>query len=169
MDLSMPGMSGAEATSAILEAEIDAAVCILTMSEQDADLFHAIRAGARGYLLKDSSVTSVHRAITTLADGGTVISPGLATHLLDEFARMTPPPKAEIPLSALTVREREVLQYIAVGWKNQEIADDLEIAVNTVKVHLRNILEKLDLRNRQHVAAFAAQAGLAELPSSHAS
>lgn len=161
MDMGMPGMSGLDATRSIVEASPDTAVCMLTMSEQDEDLFAAIRAGARGYLLKDTELEALHDAIRVLADGGTSITPMLATRLLEEFAKASPPPRPAGPgLEQLTSREREILEYVAAGWRNQEIADHLVIAVNTVKVHLRNILEKLDLRNRQQAAAFAAQEGL---------
>ena len=161
MDLSMPGMSGTEAAKAILTEQPEAAVCMLTVSEQDEDLFEAIRSGARGYMLKDTELTALRDAIRVLADGGTSITPLLATRLLEEFAKASPPPRVAGPgLEQLTGREREILEYVAAGWRNQEIADHLSIAVNTVKVHLRNILEKLDLRNRQQAAAFAAQEGL---------
>jgi two-component system NarL family response regulator len=161
MDVSMPGMSGMDATRSILEAAPNTAICMLTVSEQDDDLFAAIRAGARGYLLKDTELTALHDAIKVLAEGGTSITPALATRLLEEFAKASPPPRQAGPgLEQLTGREREILEYVAAGWRNQEIADHLNIAVNTVKVHLRNILEKLDLRNRQQAAAFAAQEGL---------
>ncbi|HEY7293708.1 MAG TPA: response regulator transcription factor [Dehalococcoidia bacterium] len=161
MDIGMPGITGTDATRAILEQSPETAICILTVSEQDEDLFSAVRAGARGYLLKDTELNALHEAIKVLADGGTSITPALATRLLEEFARASPPPRAAGPgLEQLTAREREILEYVAAGWRNQEIADHLQIAVNTVKVHLRNILEKLDLRNRQQAAAFAAQEGL---------
>jgi two-component system NarL family response regulator len=161
MDLSMPGMSGTEACRTILAETPGIAICMLTVSEQDEDLFAAVRAGARGYLLKDTDLNALHDALHVLAEGGTSITPALATRLLEEFAKASPPPRAVGPgLEQLTAREREILEYVAAGWRNQEIADHLVIAVNTVKVHLRNILEKLDLRNRQQAAAFAAQEGL---------
>lgn len=161
MDMSMPGMSGVDACKQILAFAPETSICMLTVSEQDDDLFAAIRAGARGYLLKDTELSSLHDALRVLADGGTSITPVLATRLLQEFAKASPPPRAAGPgLDQLTSREREILEYVAAGWRNQEIADHLFIAVNTVKVHLRNILEKLDLRNRQQAAAFAAQEGL---------
>ncbi len=161
MDMSMPGISGVDACKQILAFAPETSICMLTVSEQDDDLFAAIRAGARGYLLKDTELNSLHDALRVLADGGTSITPVLATRLLEEFARASPPPRSAGPgLDQLTGREREILEYVAAGWRNQEIADHLFIVVNTVKVHLRNILEKLDLRNRQQAAAFAAQEGL---------
>ncbi len=170
MDMSMPGMSGIEACKQILAFAPDTAICMLTVSEQDEDLFAAIRAGARGYLLKDTELDVLHDSLRVLADGGTSITPVLARRLLEEFAKASPPPRQAGPgLDQLTSREREILEYVAAGWRNQEIADHLVIAVNTVKVHLRNILEKLDLRNRQQAAAFAAQEGLIspDSPGSH--
>lgn len=161
MDMSMPGMGGIQAATTILAVQPEIAICMLTVSEQDDSLFSAVHAGARGYLLKDTELDALHDALRVLADGGTSITPLLATRLLDEFARSSPPPRSAGPgLEQLTVREREILEYVAAGWRNQEIAAHLSIAVNTVKVHLRNILEKLDLRNRQQAAAFAAREGL---------
>jgi DNA-binding NarL/FixJ family response regulator len=167
MDLNMPEGSGATATSAILAEYPATTICMLTMSEDDADLFACIRAGARGYLLKDTTVDALHAAITVLADGGTVITPALATRLLAEFARMSPAHSVHDGpgVEQLTPREREVLEYVAAGWRNQDIADQLGIALNTVKVHLRNTLEKLELRNRHHLAAFAAREGLIGPPA----
>jgi DNA-binding NarL/FixJ family response regulator len=161
MDVGMPGTSGLQATRAILAERPETAICMLTVSEQDETLFQAIHAGARGYLVKDTEVQRLHEAIRVLAEGGTSITPVLATRLLEEFTRASPPLRTDdVGLEQLTAREREILEYVAAGWRNQEIAERLNIAVNTVKVHLRNILEKLDLRNRQQAAAFAAREGL---------
>jgi len=165
MDSTMPGIGGVEATRRIVAEVPDAAISMLTVSESDEDLFTAIRAGARGYLLKSVDLDSLHDAILTLASGGTVVTPRLATRLLDEFVRLTPATREPSPeVSLLTDREREVLNLVAQGLGNREIADRLTIAENTVKVHLRNILDKLQLRNRQHAAAFAVQEGLISRP-----
>jgi two-component system nitrate/nitrite response regulator NarL len=161
MDLTMPLGGGVEATKRILEERPDQAICMLTVSEQAQDLFASIRAGARGYLVKTVELDDLCTHIRVLAEGGSVVTPHLAATLLDEFARIAPevregPSKAE----KLTGREREVLELIARGASNKEIAQRLVIAENTVKVHLRNILDKLHLRNRQQAAAFAVQEGL---------
>lgn len=161
MDLSMPLGGGVEATRQILEDRPEQAICVLTVSEQDSDLFAAIRAGARGYLVKTVDLETLCRSLHILAEGGSVVSPHLAARLMEEFARLTQgvregPSEAE----KLTVREREVLELVARGASNKEIAAQLVIAENTVKVHLRNILDKLHLRNRQQAAAFAVQEGL---------
>jgi DNA-binding NarL/FixJ family response regulator len=166
MDSMMPGIGGVEATRRIVAEAPEAAISMLTVSETDEDLFAAVRAGARGYLLKSVDLDSLHDAILTLAAGGTVVTPHLATRLLDEFVRLTPATREPSPaVSLLTEREREVLDLVAQGLGNREIADRLVIAENTVKVHLRNILDKLQLRNRQHAAAFAVQEGLVTPPS----
>jgi len=162
LDLAMPLGGGVVATQAVLAERPEVAVCILTISEQDADLFAAIRAGARGYLVKTISIDELCSALTLLADGGSVITPHLAARLLEEFAARSPTPQAQGPsrITFLSPREREVLRLAAMGQSNKGIAAELVIAENTVKVHLRNILDKLQLRNRQQAAAFAVQEGL---------
>jgi DNA-binding NarL/FixJ family response regulator len=162
MDISMPGMGGVEATRRIRQEAPQLPIAILTVSEQDDDLFAAVRAGARGYLLKTVSIEELHDAVVTLHNGGTIITPHLARRLLDEFTRLTAGRRTsgEDEIAKLTAREREVLELVAMGQSNQEIAEKLFVAVNTVKVHLRNTLEKLELRNRQQLAAFAVSHGL---------
>lgn len=165
MDYMMPGIGGVEATRRIVAEAPDAAISMLTVSETDENVFAAVRAGARGYLLKSVDLDTLHDAILTLATGGTVVTPHLATRLLDEFVRLTPAAREPSPaVNLLTEREREVLNLVAQGLGNREIAERLVIAENTVKVHLRNILDKLQLRNRQHAAAFAVQEGLVSPP-----
>ena len=161
MDLSMPLGGGVEATRRILEERPEQAVCMLTVSEQESDLFAAIRAGARGYLVKTVALEDLCASLKVLHDGGSVVTPHLAARLMEEFAKLAQgmregPSEAE----KLTSREREVLELVARGASNKEIANQLVIAENTVKVHLRNILDKLHLRNRQQAAAFAVQEGL---------
>jgi two-component system nitrate/nitrite response regulator NarL len=159
MDLAMPGMGGVETARRLLADCPGAAVCMLTVSEQEQDLFAAVRAGARGYLVKSVSVQELSRAIHALAGGGALVSPHLARDLLDAFQRLVPPTE-EAGMDRLTPREREILGLVGQGLSNLEIAERLVIAENTVKVHLRNILDKLHLRNRQQAAAFAVQEGL---------
>lgn len=162
MDLAMPG-GGIEATRTIVAECPERAVCVLTISNQASDLFAAVRAGARGYLLKTAPLEEVCNALTILHRGGSVITPHLAVRLLDEFARRSPPVPARSPeMDALSARERQVLELVADGATNKEVASRLHIGENTVKVHLRNILDKLQLRNRQQAAAFATQVGLVQ-------
>lgn len=162
MDISMPNMGGVDAATKIHQEVPLLPIAMLTVSEQDDDLFAAIRAGARGYLLKTVGIDDLHEAIHTLYSGGTTMTPHLARRLLEEFNRLTAGkrPGGEEEVARLTAREREVLELVAMGQSNQEIADKLVVAVNTVKVHLRNTLEKLELRNRQQLAAFAVSHGL---------
>ncbi|HLZ68888.1 MAG TPA: response regulator transcription factor [Dehalococcoidia bacterium] len=162
MDISMANMGGVEAAQHIHQEVPHVPIAMLTVSDQDDDLFGAIRAGARGYLLKTVGIEELHEALHTLYEGGTTITPHLARRLLEEFNRLTAGRRAggEEEVAKLTAREREVLELVAMGQSNQEIADKLVVAVNTVKVHLRNTLEKLELRNRQQLAAFAVSHGL---------
>jgi len=162
MDIAMADMGGVEAACELHQQEPQIAIAMLTVSEQDEDLFAAIRAGARGYLVKTVNIEELHDAVCTLYGGGTTITPHLARRLLEEFNRLTAArrPGGEEEVARLTAREREVLELVAMGRSNQEIADRLVVAVNTVKVHLRNTLEKLELRNRQQLAAFAVSHGL---------
>jgi DNA-binding NarL/FixJ family response regulator len=159
MDIAMPGVGGVDAARQILDAVPGVAVCMLTVSEQERDLFGAVRAGARGYLAKSIELDVLATAIRTLSDGGALVSPHLARDLLDAFAQFSPPAR-DAATDKLTPREREILALVGRGMSNPEIADRLVIAENTVKVHLRNILDKLQVHSRAQAAALAAQAGL---------
>jgi DNA-binding NarL/FixJ family response regulator len=132
---------------------------MLTVSEQERDLFGAVRSGARGYLAKSVELEVLANAIRLLADGGAIVSPHLARDLLTAFAQFSPPAR-DTTTDKLTPREREILALVGRGMSNPEIADRLVIAENTVKVHLRNILDKLQVHSRAQAAAIAAQAGL---------
>ena len=162
MDIAMPLGGGVHATREILKERPEQVICMLTGSEQESDLFGAVRAGARGYLVKTVTIDELCSAIRVLNERGTVVTPNLAGRLLDEFSKLAQHmPEGPSDADKLTPREREVLELIAQGYSNAEIAARLVIAENTVKVHLRNILDKLQLRNRQHAAAFAVREGLA--------
>lgn len=163
MDVSMPRMDGVAATEKIKAEHPAVNIAMLTVSEDEADLFSAIRSGARGYLVKSVSIDDLESAIQTVSSGGTIVTPHLAHRLLDEFAKLTHGAKTgPRETESLTAREREVLELVAKGASNKEIAQRLVIAENTVKVHLRNILDKLHLRNRQQAAALAVQEGLVD-------
>lgn len=159
MDIDMPGIGGVEAARQILAAVPGVAICMLTVSEQERDLFAAVRAGARGYLAKSVELDTLASTIRTLADGGALVSPHLARDLLDAFAQFSPPVR-DTATDRLTPREREILALVGRGMSNPEIGERLVIAENTVKVHLRNILDKLQIHSRAQAAAIAAQAGL---------
>ncbi|MBI5032872.1 MAG: response regulator transcription factor [Chloroflexi bacterium] len=154
MDVHMPGMNGIEATRRIHATLPQVRVMILTVSDKDEDLFGAIRAGAKGYLLKNSEASQVLDAIRRLANGEAVLPPALAARVLDEFAA---PPQAQ---ETLTEREIEIIRLVAQGLGNKEIATKLSLSENTVKTHVRHILDKLQLRSRSEAAAYAVQAGL---------
>lgn len=161
MDIQMPGLSGLEATRRIKAEMSHVRIVILTVSDEDVDLFAAIKNGADGYLLKDLEPRQLYEMLEGLRHGQAPISGALAARILKEFrtqeARPVPPEASE----ELTEREKEVLQWVAKGASNREIAEGLSISENTVKIHLRNILEKLHLRNRIQAAVYAVREGLA--------
>ncbi len=151
MDLSMPEMGGVEATRNLLKEMPETNVLMLTISDQDEDLFNAIKAGAKGYLLKEANSEELLRAITQVAEGGVIISPTMAPKLLSEIGAGARRLEAEAILSN---REMEVLQLVAEGLTDKEISERLFISLNTVKTHLKNILAKLHLKSRTQVAAY---------------
>ncbi|RLC91594.1 MAG: DNA-binding response regulator [Chloroflexi bacterium] len=158
MDLQMPRCNGVEACHA-LQAELPTVnVLVLTVSDKESDLFSAIKAGAKGYLLKDTEAEELGQAVVHIAKGGVIVSPSMASKLLTEF-KTGDAYQAEAT-SGLSQRETEILQEVAKGASNKEIASTLFISENTVKTHLRNILEKLHLANRSQAAAYAIRAGL---------
>ena len=159
MDLNMPNCSGVEATLRLQVEAPQAQVLMLTISDKDSDLFDAMKAGARGYLLKESEPEELLEGIHQIARGGVIVSPAMATALLGEL-RAEREQAPEGAVDALSPREVEVLQEIAKGASNKAIAGALFISENTVKTHLRNIMDKLHLTNRSQAAAYAVQAGL---------
>ncbi len=161
MDITMPECNGLEATR-LIKAELpDTRIAIVTVSDHDEDLFEAIKSGAEGYLLKDMAEAELERTLNALAAGEPALSPGLAAKILNEFARLggEAPPKEE-QRDDLTTREREVLQLVAEGATNKEIATSLYLSEHTVNFHMKNILSKLHLRNRAHAVAYAIRTGL---------
>jgi DNA-binding NarL/FixJ family response regulator len=158
MDVRMPGLGGIEATRRIRTEQPLTKVVMLTVSEDEEDLFDAIRAGATGYLLKELSIEEVADTVRAVARGQALVSPSMATKLLTEFnllSRRVAEQHGDAP--RLTDRELEVLRLVAKGMSNKEIAAELVIAENTVKNHVRNILEKLELRTRMEAAMFAVR------------
>ena len=157
MDVCMPEGDGISATTALQQTLPQAKVLIVTVSDKDEDLFAAIKAGARGYLLKNVSLQELINSIRLVAQGEAIVSPIMAARLLDEFKQGKERPDKE--LGELSQRESEVLQLVAEGASNKEIADRLYIGETTVKAHLRTILEKLHARNRAEAVALAAAKG----------
>ena len=157
MDLEMPNMTGLEATAAIHSELPDTKILIFTVSEKQADLFSAMRAGARGYILKNAAAPELLRAVFHIAEGGVIISPDMATKLLSELPQEKEAPSDAPDVEVLTKREVEVLNLVAKGASNKEMASSLYISENTVKTHMRNIMEKLHLANRSQAAAYGAR------------
>ena len=164
MDVRMPKRSGIEACVAIKEVAPTARIIMLTVSDEEADLYDAVKNGASGYLLKDSSIDEVAQAIRVVADGQSLISPSMAIKLLDEFKQMSRGDHNLSPGPKLTERELEVLRLVAHGLNNREIAKQLFISENTVKNHVRNILEKLQLHSRMEAVMYAMREKLLDLP-----
>ncbi len=157
MDLNMPVCSGLEAIQTLQAEMPQTNILVLTISENDEDLFAAIRFGARGYLLKNAEPEELIQAIHQVALGGAVVSPFMASKLLAEFTQKTSRLKMEDANTSLSPREEEVLQQLSQGLTNKQIADLLFISENTVKTHLRSIMEKLHVTNRTQAAAYAAK------------
>jgi DNA-binding NarL/FixJ family response regulator len=164
MDVRMPKRSGIEACVAIKEIAPTARIIMLTVSDEEADLYDAVKNGASGYLLKDSSIDEVAQAVRVVADGQSLISPSMAIKLLDEFKQMSRSDRQQVPTPRLTDRELEVLKLVAQGLNNREIAKRLFISENTVKNHVRNILEKLQLHSRMEAVMYAVREKLLDIP-----
>ena len=165
MDVRMPRRSGIEACTAIKAVVPSAKIVMLTISDDEADLYDAIKAGASGYLLKEISIDEVGIAIRSVAGGQSLISPSMASKLLSEFATMIKrgDERQQVPVPRLTDRELEVLKLVARGLNNRDIAKELFISENTVKNHIRNILEKLQLHSRMEAVVYAVREKLLEI------
>ena len=166
MDIRMPRSSGIEACRAMKEAAPSAKIVILTISDEEEDLFEAIRAGASGYLLKDIPLDEVADAVRAVHGGQSLINPSMAGKLLTEFATLAKRDDEEraqeVPAPRLTEREMQVLKLVARGMNNRDIAKELFISENTVKNHVRNILEKLQIHSRMEAVMVAVREKLIE-------
>ncbi|MFQ5408663.1 MAG: response regulator [Anaerolineales bacterium] len=162
MDIKMPVCDGLEATQMIRAVLPATRIAMLTVIEDDEKLLQAVKAGANGYLLKEISSTEFLAQLRGALDGDAVMPPRLAARLLDEFARLANRPQlaAEGEDPDLTSREHEVLNLIATGATNREIAERLSLSVHTVKSHVRSILSKLHAVNRRHATRLAVEQGL---------
>lgn len=157
MDLHLPKLDGITATRQIVERDPHIAVLVLTMLDDDESLLAALRAGARGYLLKGSAPSDVLRAIKSVARGEAIFGPEIASRLVTSFAAPQRPP--DIPFPELTDREREVLDLLASGQPSSDIAQRLDVAPKTVRNHISNILNKLCALDRTEAILRAREAG----------
>lgn len=160
MDIRMPGVDGLEATRLIQARHPQMRIVILTVSEEDADLFEAIKSGAAGYLQKSLDSEQFFTLLESVLRGEAGLTPVMAGKILNEFAH--PTEEGQAADDDLTPRERQVLELVARGATNSEIAERLVISENTVKFHMKNILQKLQARNRAEVVAYALRSGLIE-------
>ncbi|MCX6045655.1 MAG: response regulator transcription factor [Chloroflexi bacterium] len=160
MDFGLPDGTGLDATKAILAIRPETKIVFLTMHEDDERLFEAIRTGAKGYLLKNVHATTLLTFLRGVDRGEAALTPTMTSKLLNEFARLTEPPKqGSSEFEALSTRELQVLKQLKKGATNREIAEQLFISENTVKNHVRNILTKLGLQNRRQAANYFGSKG----------
>ena len=155
----MPGLDGIEATRRIVDAAPHVAVLVLTMHDDDETVFAAVRAGARGYLLKGAQRAELLRAVRAVAAGEAIFGPGVARRLMAFFARPAPRPDPDA-FPELTEREREILELIARGRSNADITASLVLSPKTVRNHVSNIFAKLQVRDRAEAIVRAREAGL---------
>jgi DNA-binding NarL/FixJ family response regulator len=163
MDIQMPDMDGIEATRVLVERDPALCILVLTMFEDDQSVFAAMRAGARGYILKGAKHDEMLRAIRAVGSGEAIFSPGIASRMMAFFATSRATQWAQIPAEEfpdLTDREREVLDLVAQGKSNADIAETLVISVKTVRNHVSNIFNKLQVSDRAQAAIRAREAGM---------
>jgi two-component system NarL family response regulator len=165
MDIRMPRVDGIEAARRIKELVPSTRIIMLTVSDEDTHLYDAIKAGANGYLLKDIAIEEVPSSIRRVFAGESLISPSMASKLLTEFTNVSKKleQRQQLAHPSLTAREVEVLRFVAKGMSNREIAEELYISENTVKNHVRNILEKLHLHSRMEAVLYAMRERIIDL------
>ncbi len=164
LDVRMPKRSGIEACVTIKEVAPVVRIIMLTVSDDEADLYDAVKNGAAGYLLKESTIDEVAQAVRLVADGQSLIAPSMATKLLDEFKQMSGSHRDRVSTPRVTARELQVLRLVAQGLNNREVGSRLFISENTVKNHMRNILEKLQLHSRIDAVMYAVRENLFDAP-----
>jgi len=158
MDIQMPEMNGIDATRKIVQNSPHIAVLMVTMFDDDNSVFSAMRAGARGYVLKGAKHDEIQRAIRAAGNGEAIFSPAIATRMMQFFAGIRPPQPLDV-FPELSNREREVLDLIAAGYRNSQIAEELTISPKTVRNHVSNILNKLQVADRTQAILKAREAG----------
>ena len=162
-DIRMPEMDGIEATRILAgpQSESPFAIVVITTYDLDEYVFNALRAGARGFVLKDAGPELIGQAIRAAADGEALISPSITARLLSTFAQSPASGRPQEPPTPLSDREEEVLTHVAHGLTNAEIAGELHVSLSTVKTHLTSLMTKLDVRNRVELAIWAHETGRA--------
>ncbi len=160
MDIGMANLNGIEAASQISQSHPDIFIVMLSMHSDESYVLRALKAGAKGYLLKDSAEADLIRAVHAVADGKSFFSPAVSKVLLDDYVRKLKRSGTEDPYDLLTPREREVLQLVAEGKSNKDVAQLLNLSVYTVETHRSNIMEKLNLRGVPELILYAVRKGI---------
>ena len=162
LDISLPGLNGIDVTRQLAKLAPETKVLILSMHADDAYIRQSLRAGAKGYLLKDADDQDLLRAVVALSTGGSYFSPEVSRLVLDAFLHPVDAAAPADDLAGLSAREREVLQLIAEGKSNKEVAQILDVAVSTVESHRKRVMEKLDLHNTADMVRFAIRKGIVQ-------
>jgi DNA-binding NarL/FixJ family response regulator len=160
LDIGMPNLNGIEAAKQITDGESGTAVVILSMHADETYILRALKAGARGYLLKDSAESDLVRAIRSVAEGKSFFSPAVSKVMLEDYVKKLQRTGSEDSYDLLTPREREILQLIAEGKSNKEVANLLHLSVYTVETHRANIMEKLKLKSVPELILYAVRKGI---------
>ena len=160
MDIGMPNLNGVEAALQITQVNPEVAVVMLSMHSDESYVLRALKSGAKGYLLKDSAESDLIRAIHAVADGKSFFSPAVSKVLLDDYVRKLQRTGAEDVYDLLTPREREVLQLVAEGKSNKDVANLLNLSVYTIETHRSNIMQKLNLKGIPELILFAVRKGI---------
>jgi len=160
MDISMPNLNGIEAAHQIIQSQPDIAVIVLSMHTDESYVLRALKAGAKGYLLKDSAEADLIAAVRAVAHGKSFFSPAVSKVLLDDYMRKLKRSGADDAYDLLTPREREILQLVAEGKSNKEVANLLNLSVYTVETHRSNVMQKLNLKGIPELTLYAVRKGI---------
>lgn len=158
MDIAMPGLNGLEATSRLARDYPDVKVIILSMHSNEEYVFQSLKAGAKGYILKDAGTAELELAIDAVSRGGTFLSPAISKHVIDNYLRHDDDSKS--PFKQLTPRQREILQLIAEGRTTKDIAKKLDLSVKTVESHRMQLMERLDIHDVAGLVRYAIRTGI---------
>ena len=161
MDIAMPGLNGLEAASRAAKIAPEVKIIILSMHANEEYVLQSLKAGAKGYLLKDAGLSELELALEAVASGKTFLSPAISKHLIDAYVGRTSPSQEMEPFSLLTSRQREILQLIAEGCTTKEIARKLEMGVKTVETHRTQLMQRLDIHDLAGLVRYAIRCGLA--------